>query len=198
MNAPLPLSQIAAAPDAGALPPLITQPYLLVLFGPPFFVDASGRRWLEALWVKDLIEHTRYITHWTLAAPTVHGPPPQNAVAVDEVESLRNVRCVELPAPRNILVAFWCLPRTCAALWRALGSAELVQCVEDGVTGALVPPRDAPALASCIARLAREPARLAEMSAACVARARKLTHQEMHRKRWRLLVAKFPMLTRPA
>ncbi len=430
MNAALPPSQITAAPDRGAPPALITQPYLLVLFGPPFFVDASGRRWLEALWAKDLIEHTRYISHLTLAAPTVRGLPPQNAVAVDEVELLQTMRCVELPAPRNILVALWCLPRTCAALWRALESATLVhagvagwplaeawilmpllmlrrrllyinvesafwrlfpgqkaplmrriraavserlnrwsvdasdistfthegyrrsllhrhperghvveaswiddadvlddaqmqrvierryrhtgaltlvfagrlapekgllvlldavagalqngvgvsldifgegplagecrariaalgadapvrlrgtmpydrsfletlgaydmlvvpslsdeqprivfdayaqglpvlasrteglvQCVEDGTTGALVPPRDVPALQACIARIAREPALLAEMSAACVARARRLTHQEMHRKRWRLLVENFPLLTRPA
>lgn len=430
MNAPLPLSQIAAVPAARALPGLITQPYLLVLFGPPFFVDATGRRWLDALWAKDLIQHTRYIEQLTLAAPAVRGLPPHNAVAVDEVESLRNVRCVELPAPRNILWAFWYLPRTCAALWRALGSAKLVhagvagwplaeawilmplmalrprlvyinvesafwrlvpgqkapllrrmratvsewlnrlaveasdistfthqgylrtllrhrperghvveaswiddsdvlgdsqmqrvidrrrghagpltlvfagrlthekgvlvlldavsaalqegvdvsldifgegplvgecrerimalggdapirlrgtmpydrsffetigsydmlvvpsvsdeqprivfdayaqglpvlasrtdgllQCVHDGATGVLVPPQDVPALQACIARIAREPALLAEMSAACVARARGLTHQEMHRKRWRLLVEKFPVLTRPA
>ena len=430
MNAPVPLSQIAVAPDTNALPPLISRPYLLVLFGPPFFVDASGRRWLEALWAKDLIEHTHYITHLTLAAPTVYGLPPQNAVALDEVESLRNVRCIELPAPRNILVALWYLPRTCAALWDALRSAELVhagvagwplaeswilipllmlrrrllyinvesafwrlvpgqkapvmrqiraavsewlnrwsveasdistfthegyrrsllrrhtdrghvveaswiddadvlndlqmqrvierrrchkgpltlvfagrlthekgllvlldavsaarkngvdvsldifgegalaaecstriaalgvnahirlrgtmpydrsffktlsgfdmlvvpslsdeqprivfdayaqglpvlasrteglvQCVEDNVTGALIPPQDVAALHAAIDKIAREPAQLAYMSSACVARARKLTHQEMHRKRWRLLVENFPALTRPA
>ena len=430
MNAPLPLSEIAEAPDSGTPLSPITQPYLLLLFGPPFYVDESGRRWLEPLWAKDLIQHTRYIKRLTLAASVVRTPAPENAVALDQVESLRDVCCVDLPAPRNILAAFWYLPRTLAALWGALGSAKfvhagvagwplaeawllmpllmlrrrplyinvesafwrlvpgqkaslmrrvraavaerlnrlsveasdistfthegyrrsllrrhtergyvveaswiddadvlddsqmqrvierrrshtgpltlvfagrltyekgllvlldaisaalnegvnvsldifgegpladecryriralganapvrlrgtmpydrsffetiggfdmlvvpslsdeqprivfdayaqglpvlasrtegLVQCVDNGVTGSLVPAGDASALQACIGRIAREPALLAAMSAACVARARESTHQEMHRKRWRLLVEKFPMLTRPA
>jgi glycosyltransferase involved in cell wall biosynthesis len=124
MNAPVPLSQITAVPESAPAP--IMQPYLIVLFSVRFYVDASGRRWLDALWAKDLIEHTRYIENLTLAAPVDHGPIPPNAVALDQLTALKNLRCIELPAPRNILTAFWFLPRTVAALWRATGSASLV------------------------------------------------------------------------
>ncbi|HEY9238078.1 MAG TPA: glycosyltransferase [Burkholderiaceae bacterium] len=124
MNAPVPLSQITDVATRGTGP--ITQPYLIVLFNVRFYVDDSGRRWLDALWAKDLIEHTRYIEHLTLAAPLDHGPIPANAVALDQIPALKNLRCIELPAPRNIVTAFWYLPATIAALWRAIASASIV------------------------------------------------------------------------
>jgi len=78
----------------------------------------------------------------------------------------------------------------------ASATEGLVQCVDDKVTGLLVAPRDVAALQERITELARDPAPLAAMARACVARARGLTHQQMHRVRWRLLVDRFPALTR--
>ncbi len=124
MNAPVPQSQIASAAARETGP--ITQPYLIVLFNVRFYVDTSGRRWLDALWAKDLIEHTRYIDHLTLAAPRDFGPIPANAVALDALPALKNLRCIELPAPRNILTAFFYLPVTIFKLWRATSTASIV------------------------------------------------------------------------
>ncbi|MBC8056229.1 MAG: glycosyltransferase family 4 protein, partial [Rhizobiales bacterium] len=73
----------------------------------------------------------------------------------------------------------------------------LVQCVDDHVTGFLVAAGDHVALRACIARLAARPEPLAAMSRACVNRAQRLTHRQMHRARWQLLVDRFPALTRP-
>ena len=126
MNAPVSLSQITAPSESSSLPLPIVQPYLIVLFNVRFYADASGRRWLDALWAKDLVEHARYIKNLTLAAPVDHGGVPANAVALDQIAELKDLRCVELPAPRNILMAFWLLPRTIAALWRAMGPATIV------------------------------------------------------------------------
>jgi len=132
MNAPVPLSQITAPSEPSSLPAPIAQPYLIVLFNVRFYADASGRRWLDALWAKDLIEHARYIKNLTLAAPVDHGPMPPNAVALDQIAELKELRCVDLPAPRNIVMALFLLPRTIATLWRAMGSATIVH---SGVAG---------------------------------------------------------------
>ena len=110
----------------------IVRPYLLVLFSVPFHVDGQGRRHLDPLWAKDLVEHTRYIERLVLAAPARHGPLPANTVAMDDGEALRNVRCVELPATEGYLSALRRLPATWGALWRATSGAAIVHC---GVAG---------------------------------------------------------------
>jgi len=71
----------------------------------------------------------------------------------------------------------------------------LAQCVLDGVTGRLVTRADVAAWCTAIIELAARPASLADMSLACVERARGLTHKQMHERRWRLLVHRFPALT---
>src|SRR5882724_3821067 len=85
--------------------PKIARPYLLVLFSVPFYLDDQGRRFLEPLWAKDLIEHTRYIERLVLAAPARRDEMPANAIAIDTVEALRRVTCVELPPARSYLGA---------------------------------------------------------------------------------------------
>src|SRR5947209_4320932 len=104
----------------------IVQPYLLVLFGVPSYLGEAGARFLDPLWAKDLIEHTRYIENLALAAPAIHGPAPANAVAVDAVPALSRVRWIDLPAPRSGGDAIRLLPRTLRLLWRASRSAKLV------------------------------------------------------------------------
>jgi glycosyltransferase involved in cell wall biosynthesis len=127
MNAPISRYEItSSALDADSDLSPILQPYLLVLFSVPFHVDASGRRWLDPLWAKDLAEHTRYIKQLTLVAPATSSPPPANAVAMDEVDGLRSVRCIELPQVVSRLNACLSLPRTLAVLWKALGPTKLV------------------------------------------------------------------------
>ena len=153
MNAPLPIDRIVAEAKAphGAprrsdadrerasepdLPAPISEPYLLVLFSVPFIVDAAGRRWIDALWAKDLAEHTRYIHRLILASPRRDGPAPAHAIALDESPELAGITCVDLPAPAHLLSALALLPRTAAILWKAIGAARFVHA---GVAGWPIP-----------------------------------------------------------
>jgi glycosyltransferase involved in cell wall biosynthesis len=67
----------------------------------------------------------------------------------------------------------------------------LLDCVEDGVTGVLLPSGDPLALAATLARLSVDPAALAALGLAGLQAAYRLTHQEMHERRRRLLVKAF-------
>lgn len=104
----------------------IAQPYLLVLFSVPFYVDADGRRWIEGLWAKDLIEHMTYINRLTLATRAVRAAPPANAIAIDQEPRLQNLRCVDLPDALTRFKAIISLPRTCRLIWREIGLAQIV------------------------------------------------------------------------
>ncbi|HET7865640.1 MAG TPA: glycosyltransferase, partial [Burkholderiaceae bacterium] len=63
----------------------------------------------------------------------------------------------------------------------------LRDCVEDKVTGWLCRPNDAGDLARLLTQAASHPDQLAAMMPACLARARQMTHQQMHHKRLELL-----------
>lgn len=63
----------------------------------------------------------------------------------------------------------------------------LRDCVEDGVTGRLCQPNDALALASLIEWAAVDPLRLKALGLAGLARSHQMTHQQMHRRRLKLL-----------
>jgi glycosyltransferase involved in cell wall biosynthesis len=122
MNLAPPADSVA---EEAPLAPIV-QPYLIVLFSVPFHVDASGRRWIDSLWAKDLIEHTRYLKDLTLVARVTRAAPPANAVAMDAVASLRTVRCVEVPTPTGFRTTLTTLPQTCRTLWRELARTRIV------------------------------------------------------------------------
>jgi glycosyltransferase involved in cell wall biosynthesis len=93
--------------------------YLLVL-QIPVYRDASGTRWLDRLWYKDLIEHVEYIDHFTLACPCIEvREAPPGTVRVDD----RRVRWVDLPGRHKLTLK---LPVTMMKLWRAVGQARVV------------------------------------------------------------------------
>lgn len=77
----------------------------------------------------------------------------------------------------------------------ASDTAGMSQCVAQGVTGLLFRSGDTASLRNAIEAIAENPKLMSAMAPACVARARASTHQEMHRKRWQLLVDAFPALT---
>src|SRR6185503_9724335 len=111
--------------DVGLDP--IDAPYLLVT-GIPCYVDAAGRRWTDALWHKDLVEHLRYLRNFTLAAPARHQQPPTNAVCLSEDARFTNVRYVDLPASNSTPAGLLHFPRMFLALWKAGGRSEVVHC----------------------------------------------------------------------
>lgn len=113
-------------PTDDALDP-IDAPYLLVT-GIPCHVDAAGRRWTDALWHKDLVEHVRYLNNFTLAAPTRREPPPAGAVCLTDDARFANVRYVDLPASDSTPAGLLHWPRTFLTLWNAAGRSEVVHC----------------------------------------------------------------------
>ncbi|HEY8923816.1 MAG TPA: glycosyltransferase [Polyangia bacterium] len=108
-------------PSDRAAPPRITRPYLLVV-PIPVYVDGEGRRWVDALWYKDLVLHLDYIRDLTIACPQVHAAPKPGARSLDGL----SVGFVALPRPggrlRNLLSA----PKLVAALWRGIAAADVV------------------------------------------------------------------------
>lgn len=105
--------------------PPISIPYLLAT-GVPSFVDASGRRWLDDLWHKDLREHLEYIKNLTLAAPRREGSPPSNAKCLDDDRDFAGVHYVDLKASDSLLSGLWNLPTNFVRLWYAVGRARIV------------------------------------------------------------------------
>ena len=112
------------ANDSQDLPP-ITNPYLLIL-GIPCYRDQEGRRYLDLLWYKDLIEHLRYLKNFTLACPCEQIDLPKDTICVDNDPAFSNIQLVDLPPTKSLLEAIATLPVTVAKLWQAIGRADIV------------------------------------------------------------------------
>jgi glycosyltransferase involved in cell wall biosynthesis len=103
----------------------LTAPYLLVI-GIPCFIDSEGRRWTDAHWHKDLVEHLNYIKNLTLASPVRHAMPPQAAKCLTLDQRFDDVQYVNLHASSSELAGILNLPRTFLTLFRATKSAEII------------------------------------------------------------------------
>jgi glycosyltransferase involved in cell wall biosynthesis len=101
--------------------------YLLATVCCPCYVDASGIRYIDPLWAKDLAMHAAYIEHFTLASPRIDAKPPASFVSW-ELSPLKNVRVVDLPEFQSIRAAVRGLPGLAASLWAAIGRADIVHC----------------------------------------------------------------------
>jgi glycosyltransferase involved in cell wall biosynthesis len=113
---------------------VIKRPYLLVS-NIPCFVNSSGQRFVDALWQKDIVEHLRYIEHFTLAAPLSDEMPPSNAACLESIGT-SPVSYVDLPNPRSFRAALFGVLRVAFRLWKAIGRAEIVHF---GVAGWPIP-----------------------------------------------------------
>jgi glycosyltransferase involved in cell wall biosynthesis len=105
---------------------VIKKSYLMVIFSLPFYVDELGRRYLDPLWVKDLIRHAEYLPNLTLASPRRDLRAPNGFVALDSVPELAALRCVDLPFVSSTLAAIKAMPLTVYRLWKAVGAAEII------------------------------------------------------------------------
>ncbi len=102
-----------------ALPLLPLRERYLLVIQIPVQRDATGRRFVEALWHKDLMLHLDYIENFSLACPCFEGPAPAGWVEVVDPR----IHFVDLPSRRKLTLM---LPRTIARLWRAIGQADIV------------------------------------------------------------------------
>ena len=105
---------------------VIKEKYLLVMFSMPFYVDQNGIRYLDALWVKDLKEHAKYIPDLSIASPRRDQAPPIGFVALDTVSELSTVHYIDLPCSESRWQSILNLPRTVSQLWNAVSDTELV------------------------------------------------------------------------
>lgn len=110
--------------------------YLLVNFCIPFYINSQGHRYLDNLWVKDLIEHFKYLKNFTLASPCRYENPPEGAVLLDGDPAFANVQFIDLPVATSTVGALRLLPRTIFQLWKAVESADVVHA---GVAGWPIP-----------------------------------------------------------
>ena len=99
----------------------IEEPYLLAT-GISCYVDEKGNRYLHELWVKDIIEHLRYIKKLTLIGPRTDGAPPVDYVNVSSAPDFVNVIYVDLVAVTGTLDALLKLPKIVRTFWRAVQS----------------------------------------------------------------------------
>lgn len=113
-----------------SLPP-IEFPYLLVT-NIPCYLDREGKRYIDPLWYKDLIEHFKYLPNFTLASPCFKQDPPLNLISLDKDPLFSQIQFVDLPASTSFVKSLLTLPATTIALWKAIGQAKIVH---SGVAG---------------------------------------------------------------
>ncbi|MFL6758749.1 glycosyltransferase [Sphingomonas sp.] len=103
----------------------IAEPYLLVI-GIPIFVDADGKRWVDDLWHKDLVEHLTYLKNLTLAAPLRQHAQPAGAQCISDDVRFADLKYVDLPASDSLIAGVFDWPRIFSRLWHAVGRARIV------------------------------------------------------------------------
>ncbi len=131
------LAELNSSIDDRTTPPLppITQRYLLTI-GVECYQDSQGRRYVDQLWHKDLLEHLKYLKQLVLASPCAFEEPLPGAMALDGDPAFAGVEFVDLPVATSYFQAILSLPATVRILWRAVKQAEVVHA---GVAGSWIP-----------------------------------------------------------
>lgn len=107
--------------------PLIDVPYLLVLFGVPLLVAPDGRRYVDRLWAKDLLQHLAYLPRLTLCCYELAAPEQRDdLICLDDDKRFGTLRTVGLPRPAGLADAVRLAPRTAATLWAETGRCRIV------------------------------------------------------------------------
>jgi glycosyltransferase involved in cell wall biosynthesis len=122
-----PLPEEATLPAEEQTQYTIPNRYLLVS-NIPCYVDPAGRKFITPLWEKDLREHQIYLPRLVLACPCIHVTPPADMVPINDCPDSGELPIVPLRASTSLPRAIFHLPATVAALWRAVGRAEVVHC----------------------------------------------------------------------
>ena len=103
---------------------MIIEPYLLTVCV-PVKVDASGNRWTDTLWAKDLALHLDHIENLTLASPRIFALPSDSDVRLSG-DPFDRIKFVDLPQPINHLQALKTLPEAIKKIWQAVRCNAIV------------------------------------------------------------------------
>jgi glycosyltransferase involved in cell wall biosynthesis len=99
----------------------IQEPYLLIIHIPTY-LGTDGRRLVDELWQKDLMEHLVYLPRFMMAAPLASGPPPERALALPD----GGITYINLTNPRGRFRSWLGLPVDVLRLWHAIGRTKVV------------------------------------------------------------------------
>ncbi|MEJ1933657.1 glycosyltransferase family 4 protein [Nostoc sp. NIES-2111] len=119
---------------AQSVEPILSQTYLIVT-QVPYFVDEAGRIWVERLWYRDLIEHLHFIPKLKLIGPMVSNTDFPDLVQLSPEEQAQ-IEFFPMPVFPTVKKAILTLPKTLYWLWKAIGSADIVQ---SGIQGWPIP-----------------------------------------------------------
>jgi glycosyltransferase involved in cell wall biosynthesis len=114
----------------------INQRYLLVIYI-DCYRDRQGRRYVDQLWYKDLLEHLKYLKQFVLVSPCRWQTPPEHAICLDNNPAFAGVEFVDLPSVNSFLQSLLTVPATMRIIWRALAKAEVVH---SAIAAPYIPP----------------------------------------------------------
>jgi glycosyltransferase involved in cell wall biosynthesis len=114
----------------------ILKHYLLVTFSIPFYIDEQGHRYLDNLWIKDLIGHFVYIKNLTLASPCIYASPPKDNSRIDNMPEFSGVKFIDLPKANSTIEGLLDLPQMISILWKAVGNNDVIH---TGIAGWPIP-----------------------------------------------------------
>ena len=104
---------------------MIEQPYLLLVMI-PCYQDDEGRRFVDELWHKDLMEHLVQIRDLRLACPLRRDFPAGKLVEIDDSAYPGKLSFVDLPACTSTLKTLKAMPAIFSRIWKAVGEAKVV------------------------------------------------------------------------
>ena len=104
---------------------MIEQLYLLLVMN-PCYQDDEGRRFVDELWHKDLMEHLVQIKDLRLACPLRRDFPAGKLVEIDDSTYPGKLRFVDLPACTSTLKTLKAMPAIFSRIWKAVGEAKVV------------------------------------------------------------------------
>ena len=109
----------------------IEAPYLLLTLI-PFYIDKDENIWLDRLWLRDFVGHTKYIEYLSLIAPCHHYSDEIPDLELFSHTNKTQVRFVPLKPQTSFLKAVASLPHTVKTLWHEVAKAELIH---SGIAG---------------------------------------------------------------
>lgn len=109
----------------------ISRPYCLIS-NLPTYLDHEGKRFVDAMWAKDLLEHVKYIQDLTLVSPMPGAPPVGAMICVQDIQELCSLKFVDLAPSDNTFKFFTTLPRNLPRVYKAIIRNAIVHTVIAG------------------------------------------------------------------